>query len=108
MVGGDGFKIHWCKPVWVQVPLAVLKKIMIFKIISFCSQYEVSNTGIVRRVKDGKIKKSSLNPRGYEIIGFRINGHNKYKTVHRLVAENFIPNLEKKRCLNFNPVGYHK
>lgn len=36
--------------------------------------------------------KSNVNYKGYEYFMLRINGKNKYKSVHHLVAEAFIPN----------------
>lgn len=63
--------------------------------------YEVSNHGQVRslskqdrlgRSKEGKIKAQCNNGTGYMVVNLKVDGKQKMKTVHRLVAETFIPN----------------
>lgn len=67
--------------------------------------YEVSNMGRVRSVKrtvlykDGRkfnykgvLLKVMKDPRGYSQVGFNKNGIKSTHRIHRLVAENFIPN----------------
>jgi hypothetical protein len=61
--------------------------------------YEVSNLGNVRNKKTGRILKS-CNKIGYCIIGLCIHSKIKTFSVHRLVAEAFIPNPEKKAHVN--------
>lgn len=53
--------------------------------------YEVDTNGIVYS-KKGKPLKYSLNPRGYCIVIFSINGKAKGFAVHTLVAKQFIYN----------------
>lgn len=71
--------------------------------------YQVSNLGNIkslpRKYKNGRtekeiIKKPSKLPKGYLRIPLCKNGKTKYYYVHRLVAETFIPNLEKLPCIN--------
>lgn len=50
--------------------------------------------------KEGKLLKPSVNKLGYFIVVLRVNGKPKTHYVHRLVAEAFIPNPEKKPCID--------
>lgn len=52
---------------------------------------EVSSFGRVRSVK-GHYYKSRPDKGGYLKIGFRVNGKSIAKSVHRLVAQTFLPN----------------
>lgn len=54
--------------------------------------YEVSNTGLIRKIKTSKLMKPKLNFKGYQRIVFIIKGKRFTKRVHRLVAMAFIPN----------------
>lgn len=75
--------------------------------------YEVSNDGQVRsldayidcgfggkRLHKGKIKPQRANNRGYIIVALWHNGKQFNTTVHRLVAEAFIPNMDNKPQVN--------
>lgn len=67
-------------------------------------RYAVSSAGKVRNNKTGKILKQALNHKGYSIVAL---GKGKTKTVHRLVAETFIPNPDGKPCVDhINTVRY--
>lgn len=61
--------------------------------------YEVSDTGLVRRI-GGKILKPDFQPNGY--LRVRLYGGNPSlnRLVHRLVAEAFIPNPDKYPVVN--------
>ena len=54
--------------------------------------YEVSNLGNVRNIKTGRILKSGIGNHGYKIVVLCKDGKPISKTIHRLVAETFIPN----------------
>ena len=78
-------------------------------VVGYEGLYEVSDSGQVRsiskhdrlgRFKEGKVKSSCNNGTGYLVVNLKVDGKQKMKTVHRLVAEAFIPNLEGKRCIN--------
>ncbi len=69
------------------------------KIIGF-SIYSISNYGSVRNDKTGKILKLAIDRYGYYKINLREKLKNRYATVHRLVAETFIPNHENKPQVN--------
>lgn len=75
--------------------------------------YEVSDDGEVRSLdrsytgKDGRsvpYKGRLINPgigaNGYKVVSLWKNGKGKTTYVHRLVAETFIPNPERKKTVN--------
>ena len=80
--------------------------------------YEVSNFGNVRSVDRvvkhrkgvrakgfdahyrGKQLKKCVNSDGYEVVCVRIDGERKYRTVHRLVGQAFIPNPDNLPEIN--------
>lgn len=67
--------------------------------------YQVSNLGRVKSFpRNGTIKEERiLKPNkvgGYLQVALQNHKNRKYKKVHRLVAETFIPNLENKREVN--------
>lgn len=68
----------------------------IWKNIDDYPDYQVSNLGNVKNIKTGKLLKGSVNYLGYPYVYLRKGGKPKIKTIHRLVAEHFIPNPENK------------
>ena len=60
--------------------------------------YQVSNLGRVKNAK-GLIKKPTMNNRGYIRLSLWEGGKSKNFSVHRLVAEAFIPNPDNKPCV---------
>ncbi len=62
--------------------------------------YEVSNTGLVRRIKTGFILKPIKNKLGYCSVGLSKNGIVKHRLIHRLVAEAFIENPYSYNIVN--------
>lgn len=61
--------------------------------------YQISNLGNIkslpRKNTKGKILKPAKNNRGYLRVGLCYKGKVRYDSVHRLVAETFIPNPKK-------------
>ena len=74
----------------------------IWKDIIEASNYEVSNTGLVRNKNTGKILKGRLSKSGYLQVSIKIDETNKFanRYIHRLVALYFIANPENKREVN--------
>ena len=64
------------------------------------SNYEISNCGKVRNKKTGRIRKTTINNKGYEQIIVYINKKPKTYYIHRLVASNFIENSNNYKEVN--------
>lgn len=62
--------------------------------------YLISPDGTVTNVKSGKTLKHSMNENGYLYVSLWKNNRGNPKTVHRLVAEAYIPNPGKKPFVN--------
>ena len=60
--------------------------------------YQVSNLGNVKR--NNKILKPHLNAKGYCRVTLCKDGIRTKFTIHRLVAEQFIPNPDDKPCID--------
>lgn len=70
-----------------------------WKKIKNFENYEVSNTGMVRKVTTKRVHKGQMS-RGYKSVALRDNVKRHRKMVHRLVAEAFIPNPKNKTVVN--------
>jgi hypothetical protein len=73
-------------------------------VVGYEGVYEVSNTGLVRRVYSKtypypRLLKQSTR-RGYLSVDLSKNGKSKTYTVHRLVADAFLPNPNKYEQVN--------
>lgn len=67
------------------------------------SDYEVSNFGEVISIKTGHrrpLKPKHNNRTGYDFVILGYRGNSATKTIHRLVAEAFIPNPDGKPAVN--------
>lgn len=62
--------------------------------------YEISNTGVVRKIKTGKIIKSKINEKGYLRVLIMIKYKKYIFRVHRLVAQAFVPNINNLPQVN--------
>lgn len=75
--------------------------------------YEVSDTGLVKRkkgetiYKDGRVAhfsetilKAGLNRKGYPRVYMSVGSKKITKTIHRIVAEAWIENVEDKKTVN--------
>ena len=63
-------------------------------------KYEISSFGRIKSNITGKILKTYINSDGYMLATFPIDGVKKRRTVHRLVANAFIPKVEGKEFIN--------
>ena len=71
-------------------------------IVGYEGHYKVSNCGNVMSFKhkpNGKLSKFNTYSH-YFMVSISLSGKEKLKTVHRLVAEAFIPNPLNKPCVN--------
>ena len=87
------------KRVWKDIP-------------GFEGKYQVSNTGQVRtlnykRTGQTKILKQGIGTHGYKIINLYKNHSSKTYTVHRLVAQAFIPNPNNYPVVNHKDENKH-
>ena len=62
--------------------------------------YQVSNQGNVRNIKTGRILKQRLRKDGYKDVIIHLEGKKYNKTVHKLVANAFLENLDNKKCVD--------
>jgi len=86
-------------------------------VVGYEGYYQVSNMGNVKSldrliphyknsnfkyIKVGRLLKQQISKSKskYKIVGLILNQKRKMKTIHRLVAEAFIPNPENKRTVN--------
>ncbi len=75
--------------------------IEVFKdIVGYEGQYQVSNLGRVKVLKNNILMKPLLKRRGYFQVALFKNKQYKYFNIHRLVALTFIPNPENKPQVN--------
>ena len=69
------------------------------EIIGF-ENYLIYNDGRVFGKKYNKFLKPGTNRVGYKYVDLYNQGKRKTHTIHRLVAEHYIPNTENKRCVD--------
>ena len=77
---------------------------------AFCNEYIIYSSGKIwsiprlnrkkAKIGDRYLKPVLNNVNGYKYIGLTINNKHVNKSIHRLVAENFIPNPENKPEVN--------
>ena len=65
----------------------------VWKIMKEHSNYEVSNLGKIKNKTTGRIRKTSINNKGYEQFIVYIDKKPKTFYVHRVVANNFLENF---------------
>ena len=69
-------------------------------IIGFDNEYKVSDLGRIKSIKSGLIMKLNKKSNGYVTIKLSKNGKAFHFLVHRLVASNFIENIDNKPQVN--------
>lgn len=70
-------------------------------VVGFEGIYLVSNTGKIYSKLTNKILKTCISNRGYELVCLKNDTHKrKQYTVHRIVANAFIPNINNDPIIN--------
>lgn len=69
-------------------------------VIGWENIYEVSDSGMIRRVDTGIVLSLKPHKNGYVYANLSFNGIKQHFRVHRLVAISFIPNPDKKEYVN--------
>jgi hypothetical protein len=72
----------------------------VFRMIDEFPRYDVSNFGLVRNRKTGRLLKSAENWAGYLHVVLRKNNKSYTKRIHRLVCETFIDNPNNYKCVD--------
>lgn len=73
----------------------------IWKQITKAPEFEISNTGVVRRISDQRVYKWSKNKRGYSHVNLPIGTKRKVMFIHQLLAVAFIANSYNKPLVCF-------
>ena len=71
-----------------------------YKNIFGYDNYEVSITGEIRNKTTKRVKKQYIGSTGYYMVTFSLKGKSKPQRVHRIIAQAFIENIEKKPHIN--------
>ena len=69
-------------------------------IVGFEKNYLVSDSGQILSLHRHKVLKPKIDRYGYKVVGLYINGKLYHRTVHRLVAQAFIPNPDNLPTVN--------
>lgn len=79
----------------------LLWKIIMIPIPNYEDYYAIKNDGVVIRIDSGKALKPSINPQtGYLYVSLWKNNEGKTFSVHRLVANAYLPNPDNKPFVN--------
>lgn len=85
---------------FIYSPMDVFTDLEEWKVITGYPNYIVSSEGRVKNTKTGRILKSGKHTHGYKLVVLSKNCKTKTFTIHRLVALEFIPNTENKKCVD--------
>lgn len=69
-------------------------------VVGFEEQYLVSDSGQVWSLRRHKALKPKIDRYGYEVVVLFVNGKSNHRTVHRLVAQAFVPNPNNLPTVN--------
>ena len=72
----------------------------VWKTIPDLPRYEISNKGGLRNANTGKHLKTRVTKLGYEAVTISYNKVKYFRSIHRLVAQAFIPNPQNKAEVN--------
>ena len=69
----------------------------IWKPVKYAPHYEISNAGLVKNTKTGKMLKIATNNHGYHLVCLSYENKKQTSYIHRLIAEAFVPtNLDPR------------
>jgi hypothetical protein len=68
--------------------------------VGFEEHYSVSDSGQVWSNRRHKALKPKIDRYGYEVVVLSVNGKSHHRTVHRLVAQAFVPNPHNLLTVN--------
>lgn len=71
-----------------------------WRTISGYVNYGVSNHGRVMNLKTNRIVKPGVGKSGYKQLGLYVGGERSFFLLHRLVAQEFIPNPDNKQIVD--------
>lgn len=77
-----------------------------WKTIKEFPMYEISPNGLIRNKTNQRIKKPSINSRGYPVVSLQRDGKQYLRTVHILLARAFIDN--PRNCEQVNHIDGNK
>ena len=69
-------------------------------VTGFEEHYLVSDSGQVWSLRRHKALRPNIDRYGYEVVGLSLNGKVHHRTVHRLVAQAFLPNPHNLPTVN--------
>lgn len=69
-------------------------------IVGFEEHYLVSDEGMVWSARRHKVLKPKIDRYGYEVVTLSVNGISHHRTIHRLVAQAFVPNPNNLSTVN--------
>ena len=72
----------------------------IWKIVTDLPRYEISNFGRIRNRYTLRVLKTNISKLGYEQLTITYNKVKHFRSIHRIVAEAFIPNPDNKPEVN--------
>lgn len=68
--------------------------------MKYLENYEITRNGKCINKKTKKVKDTFVSNTGYERVSLWINGNHKNMSIHRMVAETYIPNPNNYKCIN--------
>lgn len=69
-------------------------------VVGFEKYYIASSNGNIWSLRSGKMLKPKIDKYGYEVVVLSVHGVPHHRTVHRLVAQAFIPNPRNLPTVN--------
>jgi len=94
-------KANIMQEVWVNCNYGLEEYYQISNLGRVKTLPRIVNRGEGKQLMPEKILKTRIDKNGYEFVGLYVGKKKQiFKKIHNLVAELFIPNPEKKKCVN--------